>query len=45
MFQFEVVAKPPEGAIQMAFSLIADNLGPDEEALFDDAMVRRIKDK
>ena len=42
--RMEVIAKPPEGAIQMAFFLMADNLGPDDEVLFDDAMVRRIND-
>ena len=43
--RIEVVAEPPEGALRMAFFLMADNLGPDDEVLFDDAMVRRIKDK
>ena len=42
--RMEIIAQPPEGASAMAFMLFADNLGPDDEVLFDDAAVRRMAD-
>ena len=41
--RMEILAKPPEGAVQMALFLMAENLGPHDEVLFDDVVVRAIR--
>lgn len=40
--RMEVFAKLPEGAVQMALFLLAENFGPDDETLFNDVSVREI---
>lgn len=38
----EVVAQAPEEALRMAVFLVAENLGPEDEVLFDNVSAREI---